>query len=135
MTDRLLGVQARDLGTWWPIAEPLLARAVARFPNYTLEDVHRSIAAGERQLWIRVPDHEVAVVTAITDYPAGRRLTLFALAGELRPGWQALFRSIEDWARSQGCSGVDIYGRRGWERVLPDYRLAHVVLSKELHHG
>lgn len=109
----------------------MLDRAVARNPAYTLEDIRRSVASGTRQLWLREPGYGLAVVTEIVMYPAGRRLTIFAAAGELEDGWQALLGNLEGWAREHGCKGVDIYGRKGWERLLPDYRLQQVVLSKE----
>ena len=32
----------------------------------------------------------------------------------------------------EGCSAMRIYGRKGWERVLDDYDIAHVVLEKAL---
>ena len=39
---------------------------------------------------------------------------------------------LERWARDQGCRAIRIYGRRGWRRVLRDYRPFRDGLQKEL---
>jgi hypothetical protein len=39
---------------------------------------------------------------------------------------------IESWARTMGCYAIEIVGREGWQRVLPDYKRTAVVLEKPL---
>lgn len=129
--DRLKHIGAPDLGQWWPIAAAMLEPAVKRNPSYTIEDIRGSVAGGSRQLWLREPGYDLAVVTEIVAYPAGRRLVLFAAGGALEDGWEKLLASLEQWAKGHGCKGVDVYGRRGWERKLPGYRLQQIVLRKE----
>lgn len=38
--------------------------------------------------------------------------------------------TIEPWFWSQGCEWIELHGRKGWKRVLPDYRESAVVLRK-----
>jgi len=41
-------------------------------------------------------------------------------------------KKIVPWAKSHGCSGMEIIGRKGWERQLKDYNAASTVLIKEI---
>jgi len=47
------------------------------------------------------------------------------LQGEMLP-------AVEEWAKAKGCAAVEIIGRRGWGRVLDDYREPHALLKKEI---
>ncbi len=47
-------------------------------------------------------------------YAAGRSLT-----GP--EAFRRMIRDLETIAKQQGCTSMRIEGRRGWERVLPDY--------------
>jgi hypothetical protein len=40
--------------------------------------------------------------------------------------------AFERYAKTENCQAIRIFGRRGWERLLPDYRPARVLLQKEL---
>ena len=41
-------------------------------------------------------------------------------------------RTIEEFARAEGCSATRIMGRKGWARVLASYRTKRIVLEKDL---
>jgi hypothetical protein len=58
--------------------------------------------------------------------PAGRR------RGRDRDEWLPLLAGLERYAKAEDCKAMRIFGRRGWERVLPDYKAARVLLEKEL---
>ena len=49
-----------------------------------------------------------------------------------RREWLPLLGALERYARAEGCKAMRIFGRRGWERLLPDYKPARVLLEKEL---
>lgn len=46
--------------------------------------------------------------------------------------WVHLITQIEDWARAEGCERFDMIARKGWAKHLPDYKLTHVLLEKDL---
>ena len=58
--------------------------------------------------------------------PAARR------RGRDRDEWLPLLAGLEHYARAESCKAMRIFGRRGWERLLPDYKAARVLLEKEL---
>lgn len=130
----LKGIQPHEMAHWWPLAAPLVAQAIERTPYWTLDDVRRTIASGSRQLWVLVPGIEAVLVTEIMLYSTGRRLQLFACAGELPADWTEHLGRVEAWARKNDCRGIDLNGRRGWARKLLQcgYVPTHAVMSKEL---
>ena len=48
------------------------------------------------------------------------------------PAWIGLIARLEDYAKGEGCRAMRIYGRRGWLRILPDYRQIAIVAEKQL---
>jgi hypothetical protein len=58
--------------------------------------------------------------------PGGRR------RGRDRDEWLPLLAGLERYAKAEDCKAMRIFGRRGWERLLPDYKAARVLLEKEL---
>src|SRR5215467_14883209 len=39
---------------------------------------------------------------------------------------------LEAYGRREGCAAMRIYGRRGWRKLLPEYRTTRVLLEKPL---
>jgi hypothetical protein len=57
---------------------------------------------------------------------------IVACGGSDMPRWLHLIEKIEDFARAEGCAATRIIGRKGWARVLAQYRTTRIVLEKEL---
>lgn len=73
------------------------------------------------------------VVTAlgkIGETPTG--LVWIASGHELENGLSMLEKHIEPWFREKGCKLIEINGRKGWGRMLPEYRELSRVFVKEL---
>src|SRR5581483_2696838 len=49
-----------------------------------------------------------------------------------RVEWLPLIAELEHYARREGCQAMRILGRRGWSRLLPEYRCTRVLLEKPL---
>lgn len=127
----LRGVQIPELARYWPVAEPLLAR-LPHLDLYTLPSLRASVESGKRWLWLSEPDRACAMLTQITEYPRADVLVIFAIAGRLPRNWRAMLATLEDHARSIGCSQVEVWGRKGWARKLPGYEPGQIVLRKNL---
>ena len=120
----------------WAEAGPLLAGAIARGDgNYTPYDVYLALVDGRMQLWIAELGGraQAAMVTRIVDYPQKRVCAVAWLGGRRRESWWPLMPQLELWARAMGCVAVEAWvGRRGWRRLLPDWRPVYRVLRKEI---
>lgn len=131
------GVPIHDIPTTWPEAAPLLRRALERQDQITEADVVKQLAAGEMQLWVHLDDCSgriiCAVVTRITRWPAST-ICVVRLMGAIDGDrqWLPSLDVIEEWAAAQGCDAVEIHGRKGWERLLPNYELNRVVLRRKV---
>jgi hypothetical protein len=68
----------------------------------------------------------MAVERAVREYHAARA-PLYPLPDIQRLGY---LDELERYATAQGCNGMRIYGRKGWARKLPDYKMTHVLLEK-----
>ena len=88
------------------------------------------------QLWVGHDSGEIkyAALTMVTIYPTGRKVAEVTHMGgkgilKALPGHT---RQFEEWAKSLGCDAVAIVGRRGWEKIHPEYKPAQVTLVREL---
>jgi hypothetical protein len=96
--------------------------------------VKESVLAGTALLWLAAKDNHIhaAAVTEINETEWRRTCVIVACSGRRMTEWLPLIAAIEKFARTEGCAGVQIMGRPGWERALKEYRRKAVVLEKEL---
>ena len=112
----------------WPVVKPLIAVALDRGSNYTIEQIKAGLTKAEMQLWTCETDHiQAALVTSLQD----DFCLLLALGGYNMWTWREWLPIVEAWAKSKGCKEMRIYGRRGWAKVL-DYTIDHTRMSKKL---
>lgn len=57
---------------------------------------------------------------------------IVALAGPNMMAWRNLLPEFEDRLREMNVSRIRFEGRRGWQNVLPDYRLMRIVMEKSI---
>jgi hypothetical protein len=94
------------------------------------------LKSAQAQLWALVDDCSAPVglvITRIENTHDTRWGLVWIAAGNGIEHVPRMLGEIEQWFRSMGCRRSEIAGRKGWERILPDYGLKAVVLSKELY--
>ena len=111
------------------MAWSLIDRAVSRQDTHSLDDVKAAVAKGEAQLWC---GEQSALVTELMVYPRKKVCRIWMAGGLLWELQGEMLPAVEEWAKSKGCTSVEIIGRRGWGRVLEGYRQPHTVLMKEI---
>ncbi len=104
-----------------------------------IHDIMRELVEGTKQIWVGTIDGELAatVVTHIIEYPKKKTCEICYLGGEAGIGvLRALgeVKSIEDWAISEGCKDIQVFGRRGWLKALDKhgYSSRYTILGKDL---
>jgi len=113
----------------WPHVGRLVKRAIDR--GYTdWGAVESNIFDGLWLLWIAWDGKEIkgAAVTGLV----GDACEIIACAGDAMKTWVHLIADIEQYARNEGRKRMRIIGRRGWLRVLPEYKQTAVVLERAL---
>ena len=119
----------------WAYVLPHIEAAVEHSEGELLpEDVFTNLCMGDMQLWVVVKDTKIqaTVITQIIDYPRKNILRVLCLGGRGLKQWYHLFYQIEDFAKSNNCSAIEAWARKGFEKMLPDWKSSYQVLTKEL---
>lgn len=117
----------------WPEVSPLVKRVLERSGRcYRVPDVFDFIHRGLWQLWMAENANGVQAIaiTSLENYPLRRSCLVRYMVGDMGAILSGM-ATVEAWAKAQGCSVIEGYGRKGWERKL-GWKLRHVVLEKEL---
>lgn len=98
--------------------------------THLYEDIVKSIVSGHMQLW---PAENGCAVTEIIVFPRKKVLHVFLAGGELTQITD-MDDSAANFAKSQGCTGMTLAGRKGWSRVLKakGWAEAFTTLGKDI---
>ena len=100
------------------------------------EDVLNFLANGQWRLWVALDEGEVvaAMTVEFFYYPRDKVCRVVTMGGQRMQEWLTsdTIKKFEDWAKEQGCSYIDVFGRRGWKKVLPGYNEDAVLLRKAI---
>ena len=102
-----------------------------------VDGLRRELVAARLLLWLVWDGDKIkgAVVTELAETVSGRICVIVAMGGADRSRWLHLLKELEDYARRESCRTMRLYGRKGWKRVLRDYRETRVILEKGLTDG
>lgn len=119
----------------WPLAEPMLAPAVARAaPLWDIADMPDAIGRRVFDLWLVILDGRprAAALARIERYPRVAVLDVPFLGGTGMRDWLApLHAALLDWGWRNGATVMTGGGRRGWCRLL-GFREWNPVFLKEI---
>jgi len=131
---QLICIDPAQVHQFWPYAAPFIKSAMERGRLGDFDGIACSVRANRALLWICWNGAKIkaAVVTELTMANGEKFCTIVACGGQDRDEWMPLIGGLEKYARAEGCTAMRIMGRRGWERLLPDYKPTRVILEKEL---
>ena len=99
----------------------------------TFKSVEDDVRDGLALLWLMVGDGiKGAGVTQIALTEKSKVCTIIACGGDDMRSWLPVIKTIENYARDEGCDAVRILGRKGWARVLKNYTTPAVILERRL---
>lgn len=100
-------------------------------PDWTFENVRSELENARAQLW---GAHCGGIPRGIwiTRIEGDRGLLWIAAGEPLDVGLRLFNEHTVPWLKSKGCKYVQIIGRKGWKRVLPDYEDVGIVLERRL---
>jgi len=128
-------IQPEDIQYVWEEVVPLLKK-VTRHTEGELEpeDFFKPLTFGEMQLWIAIErdNIEAAMVTQKIEYPQKTILRIISLAGEDFEKIRGFQNMVESFAIKTGCSALEMWGRKGWKKLLPDWKDTYIVYTKDL---
>lgn len=121
----------------WPETELLLLRDKRWEEYFTLESFYAMGTSGRVSVWtMHDAGGMVGVLFAEPEVWPQKTVMRLVWGSAIPPnGLRAVRRFlpfIELWAKRCGMAEVEIIGRLGWERLLPDYKLRSILLTKDL---
>ena len=127
-------VEKHEINTIWNDVKDLIAKTNDDVLNE--EDILEYLKTGYYTLWIATEPDSDAIVGAMTIeysyYPKHKMCRVVTIAGERMSDWIEDLYILEDWARAQGCAYMDMYARKGWKKVLKEYKEDCILLRKKL---
>jgi len=92
-------------------------------------DICEGVLSGTMQLW---SNEKACAITEIVVYPNKKVFHVFLAGGKMEEVLSLHDNSLE-WAKSQGCEGMTLSGRKGWTKALKDrgWNVHQTVLAKE----
>lgn len=133
-----LQVPASDIERQWQHMLRLLAPAIERSNGrWTPDDVFNEAEAGRLQIWVLIEDQLLygVGVTEIQSYPGLKCCSCLWLGGVDAYRWLHLLDdTVSAWAIDEGCSRMEIIGRKGWEKLGSQlgFKPSYVFFEKKL---
>jgi hypothetical protein len=129
-------IQPEDVAYLWDDVGPMLARVTERSEGeMEPDDYLETLTQGAMQLWIATEEKNItlAMVTQIISYPQKKVLRVIAISGEKFIEAHSQFNDmVEAFAIRVGCSSMELWGRKGWKKMLPDWKDSYIVFTKDL---
>lgn len=119
------------LEAFWPLAAPLLERAIKKAVNgeFTLEHLHTQAVAGKVSVFVMTNDKagvrpveerkvKLAMVVEVINYPTLPVLNIVILGGSgLRQFWKQFWGTFSGWAYMNGIRAVEGWVSPSMQRV------------------
>jgi hypothetical protein len=118
----------------WPHVDSAIRAAMQRGAIGAFQPVAQSVLAGRALVWLATDGERIraAAVTELHATEWRKVCVIVACGGNAMRSWLHLIREIEQFAKDEGCAATRIVGRKGWARMLKDYRTKRIILEKEL---
>lgn len=119
----------------WPLIKPwIIEIAETSRGKVNEQNIAEAIIADLMHLWlVRANGELVGIsITEFAFFPQKIICRVVGMVGEDLLKWLHLREVVETWASFRGCEGMQIIGRKGYAKFLPDYAQTHVLLEKDL---
>lgn len=118
----------------WLQCEHFIAQSVLSMGYDTMESLFAEYYEGDAQLWAVYDNDELVscTITSMAEYATGKVLWVRYMIGSALKDWLHFEASIRDYARELGCTKLKAYCRKGLQRMLPEWDIAHIVMERKL---
>ena len=129
---KLICIPPDQVETFWPSTWKYILTALSNVGLTEVLDIRKRLANAEALLWVATDGTCIAgagVTELVTSY---NQKICDIVAWSTDSHNNALLKTIEDFARAEGCSKVRLIGRKGWAKRLPEFKLKAVIMEKAL---
>ena len=131
------GIKGESVEVWWPLVEEYLITALEYgLGEYSIEDIKNSCISKDMQLWVKIgKEAKGAFVTKIAKYPQKNLLVVILLGGDEFQEWRDEADAVLNaFGKQHNCEYVELFGRKGWGKMLKDidYKEVTRLFAKEI---
>lgn len=130
MSYHILCVDPDRVKEVWPRCKLFIEKAFTRLPLSDFAVLEEDILEKQALLWLVCDDRSIRMAIVTRLYK--NHCEISACGGSHLKESIHLLARIEQYARDEGVKSIRITGRKGWGRILPDYKQRAVILEKEL---
>jgi hypothetical protein len=106
--------------------------------EFNATSIYEKVSQGMMEAWV-VSDEDynimAVLVTEFITYPLRSMVRVVLCGGDSLEKWVDIFlNKLDEYALNLGANGIEVVGRKGWERVLKNkgYEYTYTALSKEV---
>jgi len=131
------GIKGESVEVWWPLVEEYLNTALEySLGEYSIDDIKNACISKNMQLWVKVGKQaKGAFVTKIAKYPQKNLLIVILLGGDEFQEWRDEADALLNaFGKQHNCEYVELFGRKGWGKMLKDidYKEVTRLFAKEI---
>jgi hypothetical protein len=127
-------VNPREVDLILPLTTDMIHAAMAKTNISDFLIVIEDVRHGRALMWVATNGNKIqaTAVTQISKANGHKYCTIVACAGVDRDEWMPLLEEIENYARNENCAAMRFFGRNGWSRLLPDYKIIGHIGERKL---
>ncbi len=131
------GIKGESVEVWWPLVEEYLITALKySLGEYSIDDIKNACISKNMQLWVKIGKKtKGAFVTKIAKYPQKNLLIVILLGGDEFQEWRDEADALLNaFGKENNCEYVELFGRKGWGKMLKDidYKEVTRLFAKEI---
>jgi len=131
------GIKGESVEVWWPLVEEYLNTALEySLGEYSITDIKNACILKNMQLWVKIGKQaKGAFVTKIAKYPQKNLLIVILLGGDEFQEWRDEADALLNaFGKQNNCEYVELFGRKGWGKMLKDidYKEVTRLFAKEI---
>ena len=131
------GIKGESVEVWWPLVEEYLNTALKySLGEYSIDDIKNACISKNMQLWVKIGKQaKGAFVTKIAKYPQKNLLIVILLGGDEFQEWRDEADALLNaFGKENNCEYVELFGRKGWGKMLKDidYKEVTRLFAKEI---
>jgi len=131
------GIKGESVEAWWPLVEEYLNTALEySLGEYSITDIKNACISKNMQLWVKIGKQaKGAFVTKIAKYPQKNLLIVILLGGDEFQEWRDEADALLNaFGKQNNCEYVELFGRKGWGKMLKDidYKEVTRLFAKEI---
>ena len=131
---KVILVSPENIPTIWDNVIPLMELSQTGEHELSIDDFFESLMEERMHLWIALEGSELlaCMITQFATHPQKRALRIIFLGGEGMDKWIDHMHMVEDFALINGCTSLEVWGRKAWLRILKDWECKYHIITKDL---